>query len=72
VALLDGRPAPFGIAAQVWDLLACPCPEHAPLVPDEAAQQAVCTSCGRRFPVADGIPVLLLDEAVPGPGMAQA
>jgi uncharacterized protein YbaR (Trm112 family) len=24
-----------------------------------------CTSCGRGFPVVDGIPVLLLDEASP-------
>jgi len=25
----------------------------------------VCTECRRRFPVRDGIPVMLLDEALP-------
>ena len=27
----------------------------------------VCTACRSRFPVRDGIPVLLADDAVPGP-----
>ena len=30
-------------------------------------EQLVCTSCLSRFPVSDGIAVLLADEAVPGP-----
>jgi uncharacterized protein len=67
MADLDGRSAPFGIAAGVWDLLACPCPAHAPLAADEQAGQVVCSTCGTRFDVRDGIPVLLLDEATPGP-----
>ncbi|WP_199439654.1 Trm112 family protein [Umezawaea beigongshangensis] len=54
--------------AQLLDILACPCPEHAPLsvgTPDDPeADFLTCTSCGRSFPVRDGIPVLLLDEAV--------
>jgi uncharacterized protein len=44
------------------DILACPkC--HAPLRPDEAAQELVCTGCGLAYPVRDGIPVLLISEA---------
>jgi uncharacterized protein YbaR (Trm112 family) len=55
---------------QLLDILACPSPDHAPLRPgtadDPAADFLTCTSCGRSFPVRDGIPVLLLDEAVSG------
>ncbi|MFE2755595.1 Trm112 family protein [Actinosynnema sp. NPDC059335] len=54
--------------AQLLEILACPCPEHAPLrvgtPADPLADYLTCTSCGRSFPVRDGIPVLLLDEAV--------
>jgi uncharacterized protein YbaR (Trm112 family) len=60
---LTGRPAPLGVAADLWDVLACPCPEHAAVRPDEATGRIVCTSCGRSFEVRDGIPVMLLDEA---------
>jgi uncharacterized protein YbaR (Trm112 family) len=54
------------------EILACPSEDHAPLAPgtpaDSAADALTCTSCGRIFPVTDGIPVLLLDEAtMPGP-----
>ncbi|MEU6645726.1 Trm112 family protein [Saccharomonospora sp. NPDC046836] len=59
--------------AQLLEILACPSPDHAPLTPgapgDPAADALTCTSCGRVFPVRDGIPVLLLDEAItPGSG----
>ena len=60
---LDGRPAPLGIPADLWDILACPCDAHAPVRPDEASGRIVCTACGRSFEVRDGIPVMLLDEA---------
>jgi uncharacterized protein YbaR (Trm112 family) len=52
---------------RLLEILACPSPDHAPLTvgtPDDPAAQALtCTSCGRQYPVVDGIPVLLLDEA---------
>ncbi|MET8848220.1 Trm112 family protein [Amycolatopsis sp. NPDC004625] len=57
--------------AQLLEILACPSPDHAPLragAPDDPEADALtCTECGRVYPVRDGIPVLLLDEAtVPG------
>ncbi|MER2092353.1 Trm112 family protein, partial [Saccharopolyspora rectivirgula] len=57
---------------QLLEILACPCPQHAPLQPgrpgEPEADFLTCTSCGRSFPVRDGIPVLLLEEATGGPG----
>jgi uncharacterized protein len=56
---------------QLLEILACPSDDHAPLrtgtPTDPDADVLTCTSCGRQFPVNDGIPVLLLDEAtLPG------
>lgn len=59
---------------QLLDILACPSADHAPLTPgtpeDPAADVLTCTSCGRQYPVRDGIPVLLLDEASGGGAIA--
>ncbi|HLU45081.1 MAG TPA: Trm112 family protein [Natronosporangium sp.] len=49
---------------RLLEILACPDTHHAPLTYDSAAQTLTCTECGRVFPIRDGIPVLLLDEAV--------
>lgn len=53
---------------QLLEMLACPSPDHAPLrvgtLSDPEAEALTCTSCGRQYPVVDGVPVLLLDEAV--------
>ncbi|MGH3941695.1 MAG: Trm112 family protein [Pseudonocardiaceae bacterium] len=54
------------------EILACPCPAHAELrtgtASDPQADALTCAVCGRSFPVIDGIPALLLDEALPGTG----
>ena len=63
----SGRPALLGIPAELWDLLACPCPAHASVEADQASGRVVCTQCRTSFEVRDGIPVMLLDEATPGP-----
>ncbi len=43
------------------ELLRCPRPHHAPLRVE--GDELVCTECGAAFPVRDGLPVMLLDEA---------
>lgn len=62
---------PLGLDADLLDILACPAPDHGTLrpgTPDDAdASVLTCSACGRRYPVADGIPVLLLTEASGGP-----
>jgi uncharacterized protein YbaR (Trm112 family) len=47
-------------------LLACPSEDHAAL--REEAGALICTFCATSYPIdANGIPVLLRDEATPGP-----
>jgi uncharacterized protein YbaR (Trm112 family) len=62
----------MSIDPMLLEILACPCEHHAPVAPDTtdlaAATALVCTRCRTSFPIRDGIPVMLLDEATPGPG----
>jgi uncharacterized protein YbaR (Trm112 family) len=50
------------IARDLLELLACPV-DHAPVT--DRTTELVCTSCGRRYPIRDGIPVMLVDQAEP-------
>ena len=56
--------APQPLDAWFLELLACPgCPQRRPLHLN-AAQDALACQCGRyAFPLRDGIPVLLVEEA---------
>jgi uncharacterized protein YbaR (Trm112 family) len=54
---------PLGLDPLLLEILACPDTHHSPLTVDEQASELLCTTCDRAFPVRDGIPVLLLDEA---------
>jgi len=56
--------APQTLDPWFLELLACPgCDVHPPLTHD-AAQNALNCACGRyAFPIRDGIPILLVDEA---------
>lgn len=50
-------------------ILACPSADHAPLREEshDGADILVCTFCATTYPIRDGIPVLLVDDATPGP-----
>ena len=52
----DTPSAPLGIPDALWDVLACPCPQHAPVAPDLATGSIVCTRCRTSFEVRDGCP----------------
>ncbi|MDR4508560.1 MAG: Trm112 family protein [Candidatus Brocadiaceae bacterium] len=48
------------ITRELLDILACPlCKVDVRLEGD----RIVCTNCGRRYPIKDDIPVMLIDEA---------
>ncbi len=52
------------------EILACPCEHHAPVSvvgSDDDPTALECRRCRTTFPVRDGIPVMLLDDATPGP-----
>ena len=59
----------MALDAGLLELLACPSEDHAPLREDkrEGKDVLVCTHCATSFPIEDGIPVLLVDDATPGP-----
>ncbi|MGQ0847923.1 MAG: Trm112 family protein [Actinomycetota bacterium] len=44
------------------EILVCPV-DHGDLDQDQEASRLVCRDCGRRYPVEDGIPVMLVEEA---------
>lgn len=48
------------IDKELLDILACPlCKREVRL----EADRIVCTVCGRRYPIKDDIPIMLIDEA---------
>ena len=48
------------IDKELLDILACPlCKVEVKLEDDKI----VCTTCGRRYPIRDDIPIILIDEA---------
>ncbi|MHB1004177.1 MAG: Trm112 family protein [Chloroflexota bacterium] len=61
------------ISKELLDILVCPADKKEILLEGEFLR---CTFCGRRYPVRDGIPVMLIEEgdkyriAEPGPAGA--
>ena len=52
------------IDKELLDILACPACKT-PVRLD--GERLICTSCDRRYPIRDGIPVMLIEEAEGGP-----
>ena len=62
IACKIGYNPPMALDAKLLEILACPaCKTEVKLV----GEQIVCQSpaCGLRYPIRDGIPVMLIDEA---------
>lgn len=57
------------ISPDLLALLACPSEDHAPLAVStrDGVESLVCSFCATSYPIEDGIPVLLRDDATPGP-----
>lgn len=55
----EGKSTRQVIDPTLMKLLVCPI-DHAPLTVD--ARDLVCSSCGRRYPVTNGVPNMLVDE----------
>ncbi|MDQ3702732.1 MAG: Trm112 family protein [Chloroflexota bacterium] len=57
-----------GLDPTLLEILACPDDKSPVIYQKEGdAERLTCTKCGKRYPVRDGIPVMLIDEASPGP-----
>lgn len=53
-----------GISPELLAIIVCPaCKGDLTLVTTDATDELVCGGCGLAYPVRDGIPVLLVDEA---------
>lgn len=51
------------IDKELLDILACPsCKGDV----DEQGEKIVCRNCGRKYPIVDGIPVMLIEESEQG------
>jgi uncharacterized protein YbaR (Trm112 family) len=52
----------MALSQQLLDILACPqCKGKLKLIPDDSG--LICPVCRLRFPIREGIPVMLVDEA---------
>jgi len=56
----DGKECPEVIDQELLEILACPACK-APVT--QQGERIVCTKCGRRYPIRNEIPVMLIDEA---------
>src|SRR5207248_1741121 len=55
------EPAAMTIDAEFLAILACPACKSELILKDD--ERLVCTACRRSYPIRDGFPILLIDEA---------
>ncbi len=58
----DGAPRARALDPRLLEILVCPLTKG-PLNYDEAGQELISVQAGLAFPVRDGIPIMLVDEA---------
>jgi uncharacterized protein YbaR (Trm112 family) len=65
----NGNEADVAIEPDILAILACPSADHAALREErrDDGDVLVCSFCATVYPIRDGIPVLLVDDATPGP-----
>jgi len=52
------------ISQELLEILACPaCDDRPPVRFSDDLENLVCDVCGRHYPIREGIPVMLVDEA---------
>jgi uncharacterized protein YbaR (Trm112 family) len=49
------------IKKELMDILVCPA-DKAELIEKEETKELECTKCGRKYPVKEGIPVMLVED----------
>ncbi len=50
------------IKKELLEILACPV-DKGDIIYDEENDKLICKKCGRRYPIQDGIPIMLIEKA---------
>jgi uncharacterized protein YbaR (Trm112 family) len=50
------------IRKELLEILACPA-DKGDIIYDEENDKLICQKCGRRYPIHDGIPIMLIEKA---------
>jgi len=61
---LTTRPGQQGVDPKLLEILVCPLTKG-PLIYDAAHQELISKQAGLAYPIRDGIPIMLVDEARP-------
>ena len=61
-AMPEAPPTPVAVDPRLLDVLVCPLTKG-PLLYDRAANELISRAAGLAYPIRDGIPIMLVDEA---------